>query len=409
VAEAERYNEQIDEVEENKKFVDPPTGDQARRGTADITITTGQGEIPVQLDREGAPCNVASFVHLTEQGFFDDSECHRLTVASPGAPLSVLQCGDPTGTGLSGPGYTIADEPPTDLPTAEGGTGASVYPRGTVAMAKSQAPDSAGSQFFLVYEDSQLPPEYSVMGTIDEAGLEVLDEIADAGVKSDDPSDPDNQVPAEEVVIETAELVGQQGLPEAWPRAPRRPTSPAASTASVRGLAVDVEHALHPAHRAQDVSQVFGVGHLEREPRDRHPVVPRGLHRRGQDVDLLVGEHLGHIRQQAVPVQRLDTDRHEEHRPGLRRPLHLDQSFRLAVESRRVGAVRTVHAHRAAAGDEPQDLVPRDRGAAAREFGVDVPDTAHQHAGPGRRRPGREGLVPRSVRELLGDLVDPAV
>lgn len=215
VAEAERYNEQIDEVEENKKFVDPPTGDQARRGTADITITTGQGEIPVQLDREGAPCNVASFVHLTEQGFFDDSECHRLTVASPGAPLSVLQCGDPTGTGLSGPGYTIADEPPTDLPTAEGGTGASVYPRGTVAMAKSQAPDSAGSQFFLVYEDSQLPPEYSVMGTIDEAGLEVLDEIADAGVKSDDPSDPDNQVPAEKVVIETAELVGQQGLPEA--------------------------------------------------------------------------------------------------------------------------------------------------------------------------------------------------
>src|SRR5699024_12708078 len=85
-------------------------------------------------------------------------------------------------------------------------------------MAKSQAPDSAGSQFFLVYEDSQLPPEYSVMGTIDEAGLEVLDEIADAGVKSDDPSDPDNQVPAEEVVIETAELVGQQGLPRSEER-----------------------------------------------------------------------------------------------------------------------------------------------------------------------------------------------
>lgn len=214
VAEAERFNDQIDQVEENKKFVDPPTGDQARRGTADISITTGQGEIPISLDRAGAPCNVASFVHLTEQGYFDDSECHRLTVASDGAPLSVLQCGDPTGTGLSGPGYSIADEPPTDLPAAEGGSGASVYPRGTVAMAKSQAPNSAGSQFFLVYEDSQLPPEYSVMGTIDEAGLEVLDEIADTGVKSDDSADPDNQVPKRPVTIESAVIDGQQGLPE---------------------------------------------------------------------------------------------------------------------------------------------------------------------------------------------------
>lgn len=213
VEQAEQFNEQVEQVEENERHVDPPTGDQPRHGTADITITTNSGEVPISLDHNGAPCNVASFVHLTEQGFFDDSECHRLTVAEEGAPLSVLQCGDPTGTGMSGPGYSVVDEPPTDLPVAEDGSGASIYPRGTVAMAKSQAPNSAGSQFFLVYEDSTLPPEYTVMGTIADSGLEVLDEIAEAGVKSDDPSSPDNQVPAEPVLIEDAVVDGQQGLP----------------------------------------------------------------------------------------------------------------------------------------------------------------------------------------------------
>lgn len=215
VAEARRFNEQVDEIEESKREMDPPTGDQPRRGTAEIVVATGSGEIPLTLDREGAPCNVASFVHLAEQEYFDDTECHRLTQGGEGSQLSVLQCGDPTGTGLSGPGYSIVDEPPTDLPVAEDGSGMSVYPRGTVAMAKSQAPNSAGSQFFLVYEDSMLPPEYSVMGTIGESGLEVLDEIAEAGTKSDDQSDPDYEAPRRPVVIEKVTVGAQEGLPEA--------------------------------------------------------------------------------------------------------------------------------------------------------------------------------------------------
>lgn len=214
VAEARRFNEQIDEVEKSKREVDPPTGDQPRRGTAEITITTGKGEIPLVLDREGAPCNVESFVHLAQQEYFDDTECHRLTVGGEGSQLSVLQCGDPTGTGLSGPGYTITDEPPTDLAVDESGSGMSIYPRGTVAMAKSQAPNSAGSQFFLVYEDSMLPPEYTVMGTIGEAGLEVLDEIAEAGTKSDDQTKPDYETPRRPVVIEKVTVGAQEGLPE---------------------------------------------------------------------------------------------------------------------------------------------------------------------------------------------------
>lgn len=214
LAEIERFNKQVEEIADSKRDGEAPTGDQPRRGTAQVDITTNSGDIPLSLDREGAPCNVASFVNLAEQGYFDDTECHRLTVAEDGAQLSVLQCGDPTGTGLSGPGYSIIDEPPTDLAVAEDGSGMSVYPRGTVAMAKSQNPNSAGSQFFLVYEDSMLPPDYTVMGTISEAGLKVLDKITDAGVKSNDQSDPDFQKPKNPVEIEKVTVSAQEGLPE---------------------------------------------------------------------------------------------------------------------------------------------------------------------------------------------------
>jgi peptidyl-prolyl cis-trans isomerase B (cyclophilin B) len=216
VEEVREFNAQVDTIDETGRDAEPPTGDQARQGIAEITITTDRGEIPVTLDRSGAPCNVASFVHLTEQGYFDDTECHRLTVSEEEPGLSVLQCGDPTGTGLSGPGYSVVDEPPAPdaLAPAEDGSGAAIYPRGTVAMAKSQAPDSAGSQFFLVYEDSALPPEYTVMGTVGESGLEVLDDIAETGVKSDDPTDRDNQVPKRPVTIENAVVDDQSGLPE---------------------------------------------------------------------------------------------------------------------------------------------------------------------------------------------------
>lgn len=214
--EVREFNAQVETIADSKRDAEPPTGDQPRQGTADVTITTDRGEIPITLDRSGAPCNVASFVQLAEQNFFDDSVCHRLTVAEEGPGLSVLQCGDPTGTGLSGPGYSVVDEPPAadSLATAEDGSGAAIYPRGTVAMAKSQAPNSAGSQFFLVYEDSTLPPDYTVMGTIGDAGLDVLDDIAETGVKSDDPADSDNQVPKRPITIETVVVAGQAGLPE---------------------------------------------------------------------------------------------------------------------------------------------------------------------------------------------------
>lgn len=147
--------------------VAPPDDEVPAEGTAALRMTTSLGELVLSLDRAGAPCAAASMVHLAGLGFFDGSACHR-EVDSAG--LQVLQCGDPTGTGAGGPTYAF--------PTAVDGT--ETYPRGTVAMANSgQGLD--GSQFFLVWGDSELPPDYTVVGTVDDAGLAVLDVVAANG------------------------------------------------------------------------------------------------------------------------------------------------------------------------------------------------------------------------------------
>ncbi|MCI2420149.1 peptidylprolyl isomerase [Saccharopolyspora sp. K220] len=153
------------------------------QGTENVTLQTSQGAIPITLDRAKAPCTVQSFGHLVGAGYFDGTDCHRLTTTEG---LKVLQCGDPSGTGSGGPGYSIKDEPPTGLspaPSPNDQSGAVIYPRGTLAMAKSSQPNSGGSQFFMVYQDSYLPPEYTVFGTIGEGGLAVLDKVAAAGVQ----------------------------------------------------------------------------------------------------------------------------------------------------------------------------------------------------------------------------------
>lgn len=113
--------------------------------------------------------------------------------------LSVLQCGDPKGDGTGGPGYHFANEYPTDQypPNDPKLAQPVLYPRGTLAMAHSQAPNSNGSQFFMVYRDSQLPPDYTVFGTIQADGLATLDKIAKAGVAGGGADGP----PATEVII----------------------------------------------------------------------------------------------------------------------------------------------------------------------------------------------------------------
>jgi peptidyl-prolyl cis-trans isomerase B (cyclophilin B) len=151
-------------------------------GTVTVTLQTTQGAVPLTLNRAQAPCTVQSFLFLAQKTYFNGSPCHRLTSDEQ---LKVLQCGDPTGTGEGGPGYTIPDENPTGLapaPDAQPGTPTVIYPAGTVAMANTGQPNSGGSQFFLVYADSELPATYAVFGTVSATGLTTLNRIAAGGI-----------------------------------------------------------------------------------------------------------------------------------------------------------------------------------------------------------------------------------
>ena len=136
-----------------------------------MSLATTCGEIDIAL-KTAAPHTVNSFDFLANKGFFDHTKCHRLTTNG----IYVLQCGDPTGSGSGGPGYTIPDENLKDKSLKS-----NVYPAGTVAMANTGQAHTGGSQFFLVYQDSQLPPSYTPFGTISESGMKVLKKIAAAG------------------------------------------------------------------------------------------------------------------------------------------------------------------------------------------------------------------------------------
>ncbi|HWC35986.1 MAG TPA: peptidylprolyl isomerase [Mycobacteriales bacterium] len=147
------------------------------------TIVTNCGTIVVSLDGKHAPHTVNSFAFLARKGYFTNTPCHRLTTSG----IYVLQCGDPTGTGTGGPGYTIPDE------NLNGAT----YPAGTLAMANTGQPHTGGSQFFFVYQNTDLPPQYTPFGTVTQ-GLDVLRRIAAAG--SNPPGDGS---PVQPVVIES--------------------------------------------------------------------------------------------------------------------------------------------------------------------------------------------------------------
>jgi peptidyl-prolyl cis-trans isomerase B (cyclophilin B) len=149
----------------------PPTTPDVS-GQVSVTMSTTIGDLEATLDADTAPCTVNSFVSLARQGFFDTSPCHRLTTAASG--IFVLQCGDPTGTGTGGPGYTVPDEL----------SGQEKYVPGTLAMANTGQPDTGGSQFFIVYRNTPLPPQYTVFGQLDAAGVKRVQKAAAQG--SDD-------------------------------------------------------------------------------------------------------------------------------------------------------------------------------------------------------------------------------
>jgi peptidyl-prolyl cis-trans isomerase B (cyclophilin B) len=180
--------------EASREISTPPTDDVSATGTVNVTLNTGQGPIGMELDRTVAPCTVNAVEHFADEGFYDDTVCHRLTTSG----IFVLQCGDPSGTGAGGPGFQFANEYPTDELTEPAATPV-IYPRGSIAMANAGA-DTNGSQFFLNYQDSPLAPDYTYFGQISEEGLATLDQIAATGVEGGAA----DGAPAEEVRIETA-------------------------------------------------------------------------------------------------------------------------------------------------------------------------------------------------------------
>lgn len=152
----------------NIKDVGVPPATAQTTAQVTLAVTTTQGDMTFVLDQAGAPCAVNSFVYLASQKFFDNSPCHRLVNADT---FGVLQCGDPSGTGMGGPAYAFDTETPAS---------ATPYTTGVIAMANSGQPGTTGSQFFIMFQDTDLPPDYSVVGTVT-TGLDVVQKVAAAG------------------------------------------------------------------------------------------------------------------------------------------------------------------------------------------------------------------------------------
>jgi cyclophilin family peptidyl-prolyl cis-trans isomerase len=163
-----------------------------------VRLMTAQGDIVIGLFDETAPVATENFVNLAESGYYDGVGFHRLV------PGFVIQGGDPEGTGGGGPGYTIADEPVVGR-----------YERGTVAMARTQQPNSQGSQFFVVLDDAaqgslESARTYTIFGSVVE-GMDVVDRIA-AG----ETGGPSGDSAVEPVLIESI-AVEPVTLPEPGP------------------------------------------------------------------------------------------------------------------------------------------------------------------------------------------------
>lgn len=168
----------------------PPPSDSLNQDW-NVTMTTNVGDITMVVHGADAPAAVANFVFLAQQGFYDGTACHRLL------PDSLLQCGDPTATGTGGPGYSWG--PIENAPADE------LYPAGTIAMAREGGNgESMGSQFFLVFNDVQLPADnaggYSVFGEVT-GGLDILQSIGQGGTGVD------GIRPAMDVIIMGVEVV----------------------------------------------------------------------------------------------------------------------------------------------------------------------------------------------------------
>jgi len=175
----------------------PPPSRVRRAGPRTMTIATDHGSIVIQMNASQTPCTVASFTHLAVRHFYDNTACHRLVTAG----IFILQCGDPSGTGRGGPTYVFPNERPPSAPPnrAPDANGLVTYPRGTVGLANF-GQDTNGSQFFIVYRDSRIPPTYPTFGVVT-SGLDLLDQVAAGGDDGTFAPDPGGGHPKTPVVI----------------------------------------------------------------------------------------------------------------------------------------------------------------------------------------------------------------
>jgi peptidyl-prolyl cis-trans isomerase B (cyclophilin B) len=185
-----------------------PTASPDYKAAYTASINTNLGPITIDLANSKATCTVNSFVHLASDNFWNNSQCHRMSNSDG---LFMLQCGDPTAKasqklscssttlGTGGPGYEFASE---NLPTA-GSSGSVTYKAGTVAMANSGGATN-GSQFFLVFKDTTLGPDYTPFGTIT-SGLDILQNVAKAGTSCTF-AGAGGGVPKDKVVIDSVSI-----------------------------------------------------------------------------------------------------------------------------------------------------------------------------------------------------------
>ena len=154
----------------------------------EITMENG-GVIRLELDAAAAPITVENFEKLVRQGFYDGLTFHRII------PGFMIQGGDPEGTGMGGPGYGIKGEF-----SANGVSNPIHHTRGVISMARSNDPNSAGSQFFIMHEDApHLDGAYAAFGRVVE-GMDVVDQIAAAATDW-------NDKPKTPVVMKTVRVV----------------------------------------------------------------------------------------------------------------------------------------------------------------------------------------------------------
>jgi peptidyl-prolyl cis-trans isomerase B (cyclophilin B) len=175
----------------------PPTKDIPTSGDETMTVTTNQGApIQVALDLATAPCGAASLSYLAGKKFFDNTPCYEITVDG------ALHCGDPSGTGLGGPAYSVYDEnvPSVPDPSASAAPSAKtpLYPKGTVAFI-GNPPGTNGSQFLIFLKDfSPATPQYSILGKVT-GGLETLTAIAKIPLVAN--SSGDKVTPKKKIVV----------------------------------------------------------------------------------------------------------------------------------------------------------------------------------------------------------------